>query len=64
MRNEYKLDENWWKKMLICFTMSNWNGHCKCQMHTHLEVQCIGTAVIKATHNEEASKMVLQFNSE
>lgn len=28
------------------------------------EVQCTGTAVIKATNNEEAFKMVVQFNSE
>jgi len=52
------------KKKLVCFTMSNWNGHCKYQTHTLLEeVQCIGTTVIKATNNEEASKMVVQFNS-
>lgn len=53
------------KPPLICFPVSNWNGHCKYQTHTHLEkVQCIGTTVIKATKNEEASKMVVQFNSE
>lgn len=35
------------------------------EAHTCLEeVQCIGTAVVKATNNEGALKMVVQFNSE